>query len=390
MSRPEDFTREQASDPSTPAQTLADIAALRDDLRPLVAKNPAAYPGLLDWLGSLGEPAVDRALRERAEAAPAADDAPAGPVLHAPFGASGGTASYGAPAGTTSSGAPYAAPGGAAAAGQAPSPVATSPYGAPPVGDPYSTQPGPYGPPAGGPYGGPYRPGPGFGQPQPKRSRRTLWIVLGVVGGLLVVGLVVGAVLLGRLIGSIDDYEDPELDALRTACSAGDWEACDDLYVESPFGSEDERFGSTCGQRTEETFGGCVEELGGGDTGSSDPSAYGDDPELDGLWDACAGGDLEACDSLYWQAPIGSEYEEFGSTCGGTGGAVGVGPGSCADTEQQSYGQDADLDALHDACGAGDGAACESLFWEAPVGSDYEEFGATCGGREERGSDCTP
>jgi hypothetical protein len=43
---------------------------------------------------------------------------------------------------------------------------------------------------------------------------------------------------------------------------------------------------------------------------------YGDDPHLDDLWDECAAGDGAACDSLYYQSPFGSEYEDFGDTCG--------------------------------------------------------------------------
>lgn len=43
---------------------------------------------------------------------------------------------------------------------------------------------------------------------------------------------------------------------------------------------------------------------------------YGDDPHLDSLWDGCAGGDMAACDQLYLESPIGSEYEDFGDTCG--------------------------------------------------------------------------
>ena len=56
----------------------------------------------------------------------------------------------------------------------------------------------------------------------------------------------------------------------------------------------------------------------GGTSGgtSSEADDYGDDPELDALWDACEGGDGEACDDLYFQSPIGSRYEEYGNTCG--------------------------------------------------------------------------
>ncbi|HSL59740.1 MAG TPA: hypothetical protein VK866_17965 [Acidimicrobiales bacterium] len=60
-------------------------------------------------------------------------------------------------------------------------------------------------------------------------------------------------------------------------------------------------------------------DLGEGEGGGidSDAQSYGDDPELDALWDACEGGDGQACDDLFFQSPIGSEYEEFGDTCGG-------------------------------------------------------------------------
>ncbi len=74
----------------------------------------------------------------------------------------------------------------------------------------------------------------------------------------------------------------------------------------------------------------CFEELtfedlvliGGGsddDLFGSGASSYGDDPELDALWDACEAGDDVACDDLYWESPLGSEYESFGLSCAGRG-----------------------------------------------------------------------
>lgn len=66
--------------------------------------------------------------------------------------------------------------------------------------------------------------------------------------------------------------------------------------------------------------------LGTGDPGALDPgaldpgaagSAYGDDPALDALWDGCAAGDAAACGELYLSSPLGSEYEAFALTCGG-------------------------------------------------------------------------
>lgn len=44
--------------------------------------------------------------------------------------------------------------------------------------------------------------------------------------------------------------------------------------------------------------------------------AYGDNPELDALWDACATGDGESCDNLFFSSMIDSDYETFGATCG--------------------------------------------------------------------------
>ncbi|NQV07147.1 hypothetical protein HQ535_11385 [bacterium] len=46
------------------------------------------------------------------------------------------------------------------------------------------------------------------------------------------------------------------------------------------------------------------------------PYTYGDDGDLDGMWDACEAGSGEACDDLFFQSPLGSEYEAFGNTCG--------------------------------------------------------------------------
>lgn len=47
-----------------------------------------------------------------------------------------------------------------------------------------------------------------------------------------------------------------------------------------------------------------------------EPQNYGDDSYLDGLYDDCEAGDDTACDDLYYESPIGSEYEDFGQTCG--------------------------------------------------------------------------
>ncbi|TDE01311.1 zinc ribbon domain-containing protein [Jiangella asiatica] len=59
------FDARTALDPNTPLQTLADIAAQEPSLRKYVAANPSTYPELLTWLGQLGDPEVDEALRRR-------------------------------------------------------------------------------------------------------------------------------------------------------------------------------------------------------------------------------------------------------------------------------------------------------------------------------------
>ena len=60
-----------------------------------------------------------------------------------------------------------------------------------------------------------------------------------------------------------------------------------------------------------EAFGDLDLDLAGG------PQGYGDDADLDALWDSCGGGDGDACDELFFSSPVGSAYEDFGDTCGG-------------------------------------------------------------------------
>ncbi len=302
MSDPQNYTSAQASDPQTPGQVLADIAALRPDLRPAVAANPSAYPGLLEWLGSLGEPSVNAALAAR-QAAPSAPAAPQQPAPSMQMPAQGYTPAGAAPA---------------AAYGQ---PAAPGGYGQP-------AAPGGYGQP-GAPGGYGYQ-----GTPPAKKSHRVLWIVLGVVGLLIVLGIVAVALIFNAARNAIAEYgtygSDTSLDPLWDRCEGGDWQACDDLYWDAPLGSSYETYGDTCGNRQPaNTNINCVDAFGGGtdvdpgtevdpDTSSSGGAfTYGDDAYLDGLWDACAGGDLQACDDLYFESDFGTEYETFGDTCGG-------------------------------------------------------------------------
>ncbi len=134
--------------------------------------------------------------------------------------------------------------------------------------------------------------------------------------------------------------------------------------------------------------------------------APGPDAEFDSLWEDCADGSLEACDDLYFATPVGSLYEAFGGTCGGTdlaadfgtcelsadGGSTdgGSAEGGLAtatgdedlDGDTPAPGPDSTLDALWEDCGDGDDSACDELWQGSPFDSVYELYATICGGRE--------
>jgi len=110
---------------------------------------------------------------------------------------------------------------------------------------------------------------------------------------------------------------------------------------------------------------------------SDGPQSYGDDPGgLDLLWSRCQAADMAACDMLFWNSSFGSEYEEYGATCGGL------------DPTASEYciylnGGQPNLSALRSECATGGFAACDLLYSVSAVGSEYEDFALTCGGRNE-------
>jgi hypothetical protein len=53
------------------------------------------------------------------------------------------------------------------------------------------------------------------------------------------------------------------------------------------------------------------------------------------------------------------------------------------------YGSDPALDELADSCEAGDFGACDDLFGQSEIDSSYEEYGDSCGGRNEPAGFCT-
>ncbi|MFN3867274.1 MAG: DUF4190 domain-containing protein [Demequina sp.] len=89
-------------------------------------------------------------------------------------------------------------------------------------------------------------------------------IVLGVVGTIVATAVITWSITAaselfedgawtdgdGNVIFDDSSYgDDPFLDALWEACDSGDDTACDELFLEAPFGSGYADFGDSCGQR---------------------------------------------------------------------------------------------------------------------------------------------
>lgn len=114
------------------------------------------------------------------------------------------------------------------APGQPPVPYYAAPPGPPANGAP-SNYPQPnYGPPANyGPppyYGGP-------GQPPPKKSRKALWIVLGIVGGVLLL-VTVGVVVLLNVVGGATNHARGIADDFTKLIIAGNLNRAYDKYLD--------------------------------------------------------------------------------------------------------------------------------------------------------------
>lgn len=61
---PYGFTAEQALTTTDQTQ-IAQIAQYAPELRACIARNPNTYPALIEWLGQLGDPAINAALASR-------------------------------------------------------------------------------------------------------------------------------------------------------------------------------------------------------------------------------------------------------------------------------------------------------------------------------------
>lgn len=50
---------------------------------------------------------------------------------------------------------------------------------------------------------------------------------------------------------------------------------------------------------------------------TEEPDGLGDDAALDALAEECYDGDMAACDELFTESPLDSEYEAYGDSCAG-------------------------------------------------------------------------
>lgn len=66
---------------------------------------------------------------------------------------------------------------------------------------------------------------------------------------------------------------------------------------------------------------------------------------------------------------------------------LGVAVANAAPLPPDDLGDDADLDVLAQECFDGVLHSCDLLFLQSPAGSDYEEYGDTCAGRQEAGTE---
>jgi hypothetical protein len=107
---------------------------------------------------------------------------------------------------------------------------------------------------------------------------------------------------------------------------------------------------------------------------------FGDDV-LEELGERCGDGDYFACDVLYQASEVGSQFESFGDSCGGRGVPDEA---YCA----WAYGLTIDLAGMRDDCSGGDMFACDTLYIYSEFGSPEEAFGDSCGGRGDPGLSC--
>lgn len=135
--------------------------------------------------------------------------------------------------------------------------------------------------------------------------------------------------------------DDQDLNDLANQCFDGDMGACDQLFSDTPVDSDLEAYSQTCGGRIDQQDGAphCLARFDPADP--EEPGNLSDDPELaDSTPDEisqfedqaqeCFDGDLGACDDLFLDTPVGSDFETYGTTCGGRTGDDEL-SGNCED-----------------------------------------------------------
>lgn len=116
------------------------------------------------------------------------------------------------------------------------------------------------------------------------------------------------------------------------------------------------------------------------------------------LYEACAGGDMQACDGMYLDSAGDSDAETFGATCAGElpsadqyctdlgGSADGTHaplPGAFSGSAQEGT-----ESALVNACTRGSMNACDALY-DLNLGAESQAYGATCGDRVQTDQYCS-
>jgi hypothetical protein len=275
------------------------------------------------------------------------------------------------------------------------------PYGQPQYGQPEYGQP-PYGQPQYGGPGGPVPPGgpggygPGSGGSSGGGSGKLIAIIVAVV-----------VVLAGAGVGLFFLLKDDGGDTTTTSPTTSASTSSSSSSSSSSSGSRP----STTGASPVE----CEEPSGGGSAGVPAPDSpcdiTEDDPEgeFTPLAADCADEDWAACDDLYWGTSVGSDWEAYGSTCGGrnaetSGGCEDLYEGGGTSSSSSSsapapsgpippatipptgLGDDPTLNAGAQACYDGDMRACDDLYFASESGSTYRGYADSCAGRQPQGT----
>lgn len=111
-------------------------------------------------------------------------------------------------------------------------------------------------------------------------------------------------------------------------------------------------------------------------SGDTPPDDYGDHPELDLYWEWCEAGDGVACDVLWFDSPSDTAYETFGDTCGARADDT-----SCVDLLGiDAPGESPFLDRALSSCRDGYASSCDDLTFYTDTG-EYHRLGETCADR---------